>query len=248
MKTIKAILVDDELFNLKGLHQKITKLFPKIEILGSFQKPEDAITAINEEALDILFLDIQMPRINGFELLAKLKNINFQIIFVTAYSEYAIEAFKNAAIDYVLKPIDNKDLSNAINKALDVIKTKQENENNLKLVNFLNETTFKSSKLIIPTTTGISFVEQKNIVSLEGYQGYTKIHTIDSETIVSSYNLGKFEEQLNKNFYKSHKSHIVNLVYVKQFENEGYIVLKNGLRVPISKANKKDFLTLLTKT
>ncbi len=245
MKTVKAILVDDEIFNLKGLEQKIEKLFPEIEISGCFQKPEEAIEAINKTPPDILFLDIQMPRINGFELLEKLNVLNFQIIFVTAYSEYAIEAFKKSAIDYVLKPIDTNDLKIAIDKALQIIELKKEHESNLKLVGFLSDTISQSTKLIIPTTKGISFIEQNNILALEGYQGYTKIHLLDSETIVSSYNLGKFEKQLNTQFFKTHKSHIVNLSYVKHFENEGYIVLKNELRVPIAKANKKEFLSFM---
>jgi len=247
MKKIKTILVDDEISNLKGLRQKIEKLFDKIEILGCFQKPEDAIKAIDQLKPDILFLDIQMPRINGFELLTKLKNIDFQTIFVTAYSEYAIEAFKKSAIAYILKPIDNKDLIEAVNKALEIINLKKENENNLKLVDFLSDTILQSKKLIIPTVNGISFIEQENILSLQGSKGYTKIHLINAKTMVSSYNLGKFEEQLNTSFYKSHKSHIVNLNHVKHLENEGYIVLKNELRIPISKVNKKEFLILISK-
>src|SRR5690606_2748098 len=124
MNNITAILVDDEISNLKGLQKKIEILFPEIQILGAYQKPEEAIIALEKQEVNILFLDIQMPRINGFELLSKLKDVNFQVIFVTAYNEYALEAFKKSAIDYVLKPIDNNDLVIAINKALDVIKLK----------------------------------------------------------------------------------------------------------------------------
>jgi len=246
MKTIKAVLVDDEISNLKGLRLKLEKLFSEIEIAGCYQKPEEAIEAINTQNFDILFLDIQMPRINGFELLSKIKNINFQVIFVTAYSEYAIEAFKKSAIDYILKPIDNEDLSNAVNKALEVITTQQENENNLKLVGFLSDTITQNKKLIVPTVKGISFIELTDILYLEGYKGYTKIHLSNAEVMTSSYNLGKFEGQLNTTFFKSHKSHIVNLNYVKRFENEGYIILKNELRIPIAKQNKKEFLTLMS--
>lgn len=244
MNKITAILVDDEISNLKGLQKKIESLFVEIEILGTYQKPEEAIVAIEEKQPDLLFLDIEMPRINGFELLSQLCTVNFQVIFVTAYSEYAIKAFKKDAIDYVLKPIDNNDLVIALNKALHVIKLKKQNENNSKLVNVLTQNGIKSNKIIVPTAKGISFIPQDEVLHLEGYEGYTRIHLINGVTITSSYNLGKFEKLLSTKFFKCHKSHIINLEKVRHFENEGYIVLDNNYRVPISKANKKAFLGL----
>ncbi|MCL5130226.1 LytTR family DNA-binding domain-containing protein [Algibacter sp. L4_22] len=244
MNSITAILVDDEISNLKGLQRKIKKLFPVIKVLGAFQKPEEAIEAILQEEPNILFLDIEMPRINGFELLAQLKNVNFQVIFVTAYSEYAIEAFKKSAIDYILKPVDNDDLIAAVNKALDLIKLKNESDNNSKLVSLLEENISNNNKIVVPTKKGVSFIPQDEVLHLEGYDGYTKIHLIDKITIMSSYNLGKFEKMLNSNFFKCHKSHIINLGKVRHFENEGYVVLDNEYRVPISKTNRKAFLSL----
>lgn len=244
--SITAILVDDEISNLKGLQRKIENLFPNIQVSAAFQKPEDAIHAIEQQEPNILFLDIEMPRINGFELLAKLKEVNFQVIFVTAYNEYALEAFKKNAIDYILKPIDNNDLVIAVNKALNIIKLKHESENNSKLVGLLEENISKNNKIIVPTQKGVSFIPQDEVLHLEGYEGYTKIHLINSTTITSSYNLGKFEKLLNSKFFKCHKSHIINLEKVRHFENEGYVVLDNEYRVPISKANKKTFLSLFS--
>ncbi|MBQ0787485.1 MAG: response regulator transcription factor [Oceanihabitans sp.] len=244
MSNITAILVDDEVSNLKGLQRKIEKLFPNIHIAGAFQKPEDAIEAIQQQEPNILFLDIEMPRISGFELLAKLKQVHFQVIFVTAYNEYALEAFKKNAIDYVLKPIDNTDLVEAVNKALDIVQLKKESENNSKLVTLLEENISKNNKIIVPTQKGVSFIPQDEVLHLEGYEGYTKIHLINNTTIISSYNLGKFEKLLNSKFFKCHKSHIINLDKVRHFENEGYVVLDNEYRVPISKTNKKAFLSL----
>ena len=246
MNRINAILVDDEIANLKGLQRKIENLFPNIQISGAYQKPEDAIAAIEQQQPNILFLDIEMPRINGFELLASLKDINFQVIFVTAYSEYALEAFKKSAIDYILKPIDNDDLVAAINKALEIIKLKKESESNAKLEGLLEENISKKNKIVVPTQKGISFIPQDEVLHLEGYEGYTKIHLINNTTITSSYNLGKFEKLLNAKFFKCHKSHIINLEKVRHFENEGYVVLNNEYRVPISKTNKKAFLSLFS--
>ncbi|MDO6596922.1 LytTR family DNA-binding domain-containing protein [Oceanihabitans sp. 2_MG-2023] len=246
MNSITAILVDDEISNLKGLQRKLENLFPKIQISGAFQKPEDAIQAIQQQEPNILFLDIEMPRMNGFELLSKLNEINFQVIFVTAYNAYALKAFKKNAVDYVLKPIDNEDLVTAVNKAFEIIKLKNESESNLKIVSLLEESISKNNKIIVPTQKGISFIPQDEVLHLEGYEGYTKIHLIHNTTIISSYNLGKFEKLLNTNFFKCHKSHIINLEKVRHFENEGYIVLDNNYRVPISKTNKKAFLSLFS--
>ncbi|AUC77034.1 LytR/AlgR family response regulator transcription factor [Olleya sp. Bg11-27] len=244
MSAPTAILIDDEISNLKGLEQKIGKLFPELVILNTFQKPEDAISALQNNQPDIVFLDIEMPRINGFDLLAQLNVIDFQIIFVTAYSEYAIEAFKQNAIDYVLKPIDDADLIVAVKKAISVIKTKVDIDSNHKLVNLLSSTLSNNNKIIVPTAKGMSFIPQEEVMHLEGYEGYTKIHLINDTTITSSYNLGRFEKLLNATFFKCHKSHIINLEKVRHFENEGYVVLDNEYRVPISKTNKKAFLGL----
>lgn len=244
MTKLTTILVDDEISNLKGLEKKLNTLFPEIEIAGKFQIPEDAITNIEKEQPEILFLDIEMPRMNGFELLSKLRIVNFQVIFVTAYSEYAIEAFKKSAVDYILKPIDNDDLKEAVNKALKNISLERDQDSNANLVELLSENIFKKNKVIVPTAKGVSFIPEEEVMHLEGYEGYTRIHLIDSTMIMSSYNLGKFEKLLSSKFFKCHKSHIVNLERVRHFENEGYIVLDTDYRVPISKTNRKAFLEL----
>lgn len=244
MNTISAILVDDEQNNLKGLERKLGKLYPNITILNTFSRPENAISALQNQQPDILFLDIQMPRINGFELLSKLSNINFQVIFVTAYSDYAIKAFKLSAVDYLLKPVDDDDLKLAVEKAIAIIEKNKLQENNNKLLQLLTENIKITNKIMIPTTKGISFIPQDDLLHLEGTEGYTKLHLISGENIISSYNLGKFEKILNPQFFKCHKSHIINLSKVSSFENEGAIILEDDTRVPISKTNKEAFLSL----
>ena len=247
MNTITAIIVDDEISNLKGLEKKMANLFPDITIIGTYQKPEEAIYNIKKQQPDILFLDVEMPRIDGFELLSELREINFQVIFVTAFSEYAIEAFKKCAIGYILKPIDDDDLIKAVHKAKEGINLKHENEKNTNLLQFIAETNSNSNKLIIPTIKGVSFIPQKEVIHIEGFDGYTKIHLIDNTEIVSSYNIGKYEKMMNNFFYKCHKSHIINLEKVRHFENEGYIVLENKKRVPVSKTKRKEFIDLCSQ-
>ncbi|WP_340155146.1 LytTR family DNA-binding domain-containing protein [uncultured Winogradskyella sp.] len=241
---VKAILVDDEISNLKGLQKKIEKLFPNLNIVGTYQKPEAAINAIKELKPQLVFLDIQMPRINGFELLEAVKVIDFQVIFVTAFSEYAIKAFKENAIDYILKPIDNNELQIAIDKALEVIESQNSVDQNSRLLKLISATVSDNNKLIVPTAKGLSFIPQDEVLHIEGYEGYTKIHLEDNTTLTSSYNLGKFAKKMSSIFFKCHKSHIVNINKVRHFENEGYLVLDNEKRIPIARAQKKVFLEL----
>lgn len=245
MKTITAILVDDEISNLKGLEHKLEKLFPEIEIIDTFQSPEEAILVIQRSSPDLLFLDIEMPRINGFELLTHLTDINFKTIFVTAYSTYAIDAFKQNALDYILKPIDNDDLKIAVNKAIDVIKKEKVNEYNQTLIHVLTDKIKGSNKIIVPTVKGISFYKPEEVVRMEGIDGYTHVYLKTGSKIMSSYSIGKYEKQLNPHaFFQCHRSHIINVEYISEFLNEGYVILDTTHKVPVSKAKRKQFLNL----
>ena len=246
IENVTAIIVDDEISNIKGLQKKVNNLFPNITIIGSYQKPEAAIEAIKELRPQLVFLDIQMPRINGFELLKAVEVIDFQVIFVTAYSEYAIKAFKQNAVDYILKPIDGLELKLAVQKAISAIVSHDKMELNSKLLKLISATVTDNNKLIVPTVKGLSFIPQDEVLHIEGYEGYTKIHLDDDSTLMSSYNLGKFEKVVSSNFFKCHKSHIVNINKVRHFENEGYLVLENKQRVPISRANRKAFLEIFS--
>ncbi|SED16947.1 two component transcriptional regulator, LytTR family [Tenacibaculum sp. MAR_2009_124] len=240
---LTAILVDDEENALESLALKISRFFPNISIIGKFQNPQEAIVFINRNNPDVLFLDVEMPVLTGFDVLAKLTNPNFEIIFVTAYSNYAIEAFKYSAIGYVLKPIDNDELKSMINNALKNVNQKNKLIKNERLLNHFAKTTSNSNKLVIPTNKGLLFIPHNEILHIEGYDGYTKIHTNTSE-IISSYNIGKYEKMLSDSFFKCHKSHIINLQKIRAFENEGYIVLENERRVPVSKMNRSKLLSL----
>ena len=245
MTNINCILVDDEIASLKNLERKINQFFPNLTILDKFQKPEDAILFLNTNEVCLVFLDIQMPRINGFELLTTVKNVDFKVIFVTAYNEYALEALKKSAIDYILKPIDDDDLKVAIQKTIKLIDEENESTHNKELLELLQESISNQKKLLVPNEKGFSVIEQNDILYLEGYDGYTKINIDPERQIISSYGLGKYEQKLNANFFKTHKSYIVNLNKIIEFEKEGYVVLSNNVRIPISKKSKNELLDLL---
>ena len=245
MTNINCILVDDEIASLKNLERKINQFFPNLTILDKFQKPEDAISFLNTNEVSLVFLDIQMPRINGFEVLTTVTNVDFKVIFVTAYNEYALEALKKSAIDYILKPIDDDDLKVAIQKTIKLIDEENESTHNKELLELLQESISNQKKLLVPNEKGFSVIEQNDILYLEGYDGYTKINIDPERQIISSYGLGKYEQKLNANFFKTHKSYIVNLNKIIEFEKEGYVVLSNNVRIPISKKSKNELLDLL---
>lgn len=244
MKHYTAVLIDDEISALKGLELKLRKLLPDIEIVETFSKPETALEWLINNSPDLVFLDIEMPRLNGFELLSGLKEINFQVIFVTAYSEYALQALKHSAVDYILKPIENEELIEAVDKAVRIIEMKDREAAQLRLIKLLQETLSNNNKLVVPTAKGLSFIPMDEIIHLEGDEGYTRIHLNDTGFVLSSYSLGRFEKMLTSVFFKCHKSHIINIEKARSFENEGYIVMDDKQRVPISKPNRKIFLGL----
>lgn len=237
---IKAILIDDEEIALKSLENKIRSNIPYIDIIFTTQDPEVGILRINELKPDLLFLDIDMPVISGFDLLSKIFVPDMEVIFVTAHFNYAITAIKHDAIDYILKPIDTEELMEAANKAR---KNIQEKKALLSQISVLTKGVKPISSVVIPIQSGLSFFKPNQIIRLEGNDGYTNIHVSDGNILLSSASIGKFGTILeNHNFFQTHKSHIVNMDFVKTYHSEGTLELTNGECVPLSKARRKLFL------
>ena len=245
---LKAILVDDEEKALKSLQIKVKRFFPDISILATIQNPVEAVQIIEEQKPDLVFLDIEMPQLNGFDVLQKFEKPNFEIIFVTAYSDYAIEAIQHCAIGYIVKPIDDSELKSAVENALKNRKLKTALEKNQTLIENLKNQQSTDSKIIIPSQKGLDFVKISDIIRCEGDAGYTKIIIQGAKEILSSYSIGKFVKMLtNKNFTLIHRSHLVNLKYVSSYLNEGYITMENGDRLPISKTNRSEFIEKMSE-
>ena len=242
---IKCVLIDDEKQALNMLRKKVQKLFDDIEIAGAFQNPEKALPEVEKLKPDLVFLDIAMPKLSGFDFLSKIKEPDFEVIFVTAYDNYAIEAIKHAAIGYIVKPIDNKELKAAVEKAKKNIQLKVAAQKNKALLELLSP---ESKILSIPTSNGYVFVKKDNIIRLEGTEGYTKIVCDNQQEHLSSYSLGKFVSYLDsKKFLQVHRSHIVNLSFVTGFLKEGNLQLADNSHVPLSKSKKDEFLKMMKK-
>jgi len=242
MHKITAILVDDEQKALEGLQLKVNRFFENITIIEQCSDPEKAIDTINELQPDLLFLDIEMPILSGFDVLSKLNNLDVEIIFVTAYNNYAIEAIKHTAIGYVLKPIDNDELKHAVQNALKNINNKTTLAQNQNLLYKLGSNQSKT-RLAVPTNEGLLFIEIVTIIRFEGVEGYTKIVLENQKEILSSYSIGKFVKMLDETvFCLTHKSHCINLNYVTSIHKEGSIYLKNGDTIPLTKTKKMEFI------
>ena len=244
--TVAAVIIDDEFKSLAILKNKLERLCPNINVIGETQDPEEAIDLITNLKPQLVFLDIAMPGMNGFEMLQKIPDPKFEIIFVTAFDRYGIEAIKHCAIGYIVKPIDSQDLIQAVSVATQNIADKTALAKNTQLIENLGIQSFQKKKIVIPSQDGLEFVKVENIIHCEGTDGYTKIHFQHSKSIMSSYSIGHFFKLLkHKDFYLIHKSHLININYILKYLNEGYVVLQNNYKLPVSRTKRTEFLNMI---
>lgn len=248
---IKTIIVDDENNASEFLEKMLKRYFPnKFYVCDLCESIDDAIIAIKNHQPDLVFLDIQMPNKNGFELFKELKNPQFEVIFTTAHAEFAIEAIKKSALDYLLKPINYLDLLGAVTRFENKIKK----ENQQKQINVLLENIDSGEvahkKMAISTDTGIEFVKYNAIVFLEAQNNYTKVNLVDGTSIIASKTLKYFDDLLpSELFFRIHKTYLINMNFVKRFfKIDDYLVeLTTGQKLPISYRKKNEFIIAITK-
>lgn len=248
---IKTIIIDDENSASEFLEKMLQRYFPnKFYVCSLCESIDDAVVAIETYQPDLVFLDIQMPNKNGFELFKEVKEINFEVIFTTAHSEYAIEAIKRSALDYLLKPINYIDLLGAVTR----FENKSKKESQQKQFNVLLENIdtgdVAHKKLAISTETGIEFVKFNSIVYLEAQNNYTKINLLDGTTIIASKTLKSFDELLpSELFFRIHKSYLINMNFVKRFfKIDDFLVeLTTGEKLPLSYRKKNEFISAITQ-
>lgn len=244
---IKAVIIDDEKKAAEVLAHKIHELDNSINVLAKINDAEDAIEYMNNHTIDLVFLDIEMPMKSGFDILKELNQLNFEIIFVTGYQNYAIQAIKFSAIGYILKPVDEDDLLAAIKHAKTKISEKKSNERNRHLLDnlILNN---KDKKIGIPTMYGLEFVKLSSITRCEGLQKCTKVVIDGKDNIVSSYNIGEFIKLLGPyDFFATHKSHLINMSKIRTYMKEGTIHMEDDSVVPLARRRKQLFMEMLEK-
>lgn len=238
---MKTYIVEDEAHSLKTLLNFIKKYSPEIDVCGTAGLVSKAVDDILRLKPELIFLDIDLPDGNGFEVLSAVESINPKIIFVTAYNQYAIKAFQVSAVDYLLKPLDPELFSKACQKVYshDVKTNKLANKTLLQ-----NKQKNNIDKLALPTQNGLTFVNSNDIIRLEADGNYTKVFLVSNESLLISKSLKTFEKWLeNSSFLRVHHSHIVNLRFLKKYVKGegGTIVLENNHQVEVSR-RRKDLL------
>ena len=249
MRKLKAILVDDEINSLQNLQQKLEAFCPAVQILAAIQQPEQLAALIEKETPDILFLDIEMPRMNGFKLIESLKKIDFEIVFTTAYNHYAIDAIRISAFDYLLKPVVVDDLQQCVERLLEQ-KAIQAPEKWNALQQGLKDTKSQEDKIAIPVSNAIDFIPIRDIVRIESNSNYSKLIFIRHPSVVVTRLLKDYEEMLSSyGFCRIHHSHLINLSHVSRYikGDGGQVVLENGELIDVARRKKEDFLKLLAR-
>lgn len=242
---MKIAIIDDELHCIKSLELHINSLFPKSKIVYKTTKPKDAIGVLGNLKIDILFLDVEMPSINGFELLEQFENLPFCVIFTTAYSQYAVQAFKAQAINYLLKPIDENELKEAIVGWQEKYNQDKSSDEISRLLTHLKKEGLLESKIAIPVSDGYEFLDIKEILYCQSQNNYTYIYLKNGERVVISKSL-KMVEQALKRFYflRTHQSYLVNPNFMKKYmrSDGGYLIMSDNKQIPVSNS-KRDLIT-----
>jgi len=245
---IRAIIVDDEENNRENLQSLISEYCENVEVVGQASSVDNAFKLIGSQKPDLVFLDIKMPEKDGFKLLESLNEVNFEVIIVTAYNKYAIKAIKFCAVDYLLKPIDIVELTNAVESVSGRIKHKLENERLRQLTNFFQNRT--PTKIGLASQQRVDFVEISNIYRCESDDNYTHFFLNNGEKMTVSKTLKEFEELLmDYGFIRIHQSHLVNSSHIKSYQKSdgGYITMNDGSVIPISRTKRNEIIGLIKK-
>ena len=249
MNSIKAILVDDENGSRESLAKLLEKYCPDVTVLAKTENMESGLTAIQQYEPDLVFLDVEMPNGSGFDLLEKVKDIDFDIIFVTAYDHYAIRAIKFSAVDYLLKPIDPEELVESVKRVETRRLSKKGSDEKYKVLLSNVKSGSKLGKIAIPDGDGLVFIDLNDIIRCDSDGNYTYFILTGGKKIVSSRTLGEYEELFeDENFFRVHRSHLVNLKHIKKYikGEGGYVALSDNSQVEVSRRKKNEFLDRLT--
>ncbi len=239
----KALIVEDELYIRKGLLSMIESLDKDINILGECESVKDAVTVAKACKPDLIFLDINLKDGNAFDFLEQTNSLTFKIIFITAYEQYALQALKNGAVDYILKPVDITELENAIDKAIDIDISQQKEQLQIVKNQLINR---QKNKIVLRLQEGFQVINFDSLIYCKSDKGYTTFYLSDGKSYIASKPIKEFESQLpNERFIRTHQSFMVNLDYVDKYDKNGYVILKSGEKIPVSSRKKDEFVSKL---
>ena len=238
-----SVIVDDEPKAIQSLSWELSNYSDQIKVIATFNNPEKALLFLTENNIDCLFLDIEMPTMDGFQFLNKLKSRDFAVVITTAYNEYAIKALKKDALDYLLKPIDSDDLEETIAK-VKKHRSRALDSNKIEKVLLRFNEKLNTKKIAINTDGKLIFLESKEILYIVSDGNYSTFHTTNNKKIVVTKKLKEINTILpNEIFFRVHNSYIINLTKVKEFfKTDGYVILEDNHKIPVSRQKKSEFL------
>jgi two-component system LytT family response regulator len=242
---IKTIIIDDEIKARETIAKMLQTYCPEVEVIDSAGSVKDGVKVLEKNNPDLVFLDIKMGDGTGFDLLRKLKTVDFILIFITAFEEFAIRAIKFSALDYILKPLDPDELMNAVEKTKDAIEKENISVRLEALYENLDVLSNKTKKIVLKTTSSVHIVNLEDIIRCESEKNYTHFFTTDQDKITVSKTLKEFNELLvDYSFYRVHQSHLINLSHVRRYDKQdgGYLVMDDGSTVPVSFRKKEDLM------
>lgn len=247
---LNTLIVDDEPAGARILKTQLNRYCPNVNVIGMAHSANEAEEKIAELSPNLVFLDVEMPNADGFDLLSRLEHINFEVIFTTAHNEYAIKAIKHNALDYLLKPIGPDELVAAVKKCESkIVKGISDNVNVKNLVSAITLAQ-KARRVAVSTPNEILYAEIGNIIRFEADSNYTKIYFTDGKAIISTKTLKDYEDALaGQNFFRIHKTHLVNLGHIKKFikADGGYVLLSDGTSLEVARRKKDELLLLLAE-
>ncbi|GAB2835632.1 MULTISPECIES: LytR/AlgR family response regulator transcription factor [Ferruginibacter] len=244
---LKALLIDDEERATDSLRLMIEKAVPEIMQVKVCNDSRKAAEIIHEFQPGLVFLDIQMPHLNGFQMLEKMPNKNFKLIFTTAYNEYAIQAIRFSAFDYLLKPIDVEELQLSVQRFLQTTQDYKEQYDLLKnIMHNIQSPSSDEFRLALPTKEGVHYLQPADIIRCEAVGNYTKFFTEGGKSYLISKTLGEYDALLTpQHFIRTHKSHLVNKKFISFIDHDGFAVLKDKTKVEVSRRRKEEVMEAL---
>lgn len=236
---MKTLIIEDKEYIRKGLCNLLQLLDTEITVLGECESVKEAVVVANACKPELVFLDINLTDGTGFDFLEQTENLNFKVIFITAYEEHALRALKIGAIDYLLKPVDIDELQIALQKIAQLPLTQQKQQVKIAKQAWNNE----DSKLVLSLHDSFQVIDLNELLFCESDKGYTTFYCNDNKKYMVSKTLKEFEERLSKaNFTRPHQSFMVNLKFIDKYDKSGVIYLKNGKKIPVSSRKKEQFL------
>jgi two-component system LytT family response regulator len=247
---IRTVLIDDETDSIRVLQKLLETYCPQVEVVGTAEGVETGLAIIQEVRPDLLFLDIEMTRGNAFDLLNQLRPLTFQVIFVTAFDNYAIRAFKYSVVDYLLKPVDIDELVNAISRVAERSKQRNIVDQMQLFLDNMGTYSLAQQKMAVPTLDGLIFINLKEVVRLEAKSNYTQINLENGEMLMATRTIKDYEDILPETlFCRIHNSHIINLQKIEKYHKGrgGYVVLEDGSEIEVAIRRRQEFLRRLLK-